>query len=698
MNLHHLLRPKSVAIVGASEKLGFGRDASQNMLACDLGDNLYFVNPNREQVLGKKCHKSISDIGHDIDMAIICTPLFTVNNILEEAAAHNCKGAVVYASGYSEAGAEGKLAQKKLVEIATENNIAVCGPNCAGFINNVNNIHAFGLPLSAKQEKGNIGLVAQSGQVATLLLSVSHLKFSYVISSGNNAVVGIEDYLEFLIEDEDTEVIALYLEGIKYPDKFAQVLARAAAKGKPIVTLKVGASEKARQTTTAHTGSLAGSDAAFNALFKKFGVVRVCDIEELVNVCVLMSTLKKKPSQKSFAFLNMSGGQAAITADLAQLQGARLAEFSAQTLQKLNNMLPDYATPNNPLDMTSTLVFDNDKFRAALRTVMADPEVGMMIIGFNPPEIVTERDRHVDYGLAKCLIDVSNEGSKPIVIMPGISRKRDPELRAFYTANSVPIVDSPMYGLSAIKKYAEFCVYHPDARTLEVVSKKGQSATKVSTETLSEHASKAILKEHGISVPEEYVAKSETEALKAAKTIGYPLVLKIDSPDIPHKTDIGGVKLGIKNDAELKNAFNEIMNNAKRHKPDARVNGVLIQKMLPKGTEIIVGVNRDPQFGPMVLVGLGGVFVEVFKDVALYPAPLNKNETLEMIKSLTAYKLFTGYRGSEPLDVEALAETIVKVGDLAVKRSDIKELDINPLFVYPKGQGVCAADALIVRG
>ncbi|NLG85724.1 MAG: acetate--CoA ligase family protein, partial [Firmicutes bacterium] len=577
MNLHHLLRPKVVAIVGASEKLGFGRDVSQNMLACDLGDNLYFVNPNREQVLGKKCYKSISDIGRDIDLVIICTPMFTVNNILEEAAGCGCKGAVIFASGYGEAGEEGKLAQEELKNLATKHGIAVCGPNCAGFINNVDNIHGFGLPVSARQQKGNIGLVAQSGQVCSLLVSVPHLKFSYAISSGNNAVVGIEDYLEFLVEDEATEVIAVYLEGVKYPEKFARVLAQAAKKRKPIIALKVGASEKARQTTTAHTGSLAGSDAAFGALFKKFGVVRVHDMEELINACVVMSTLKKKPPVNSVAILNISGGEAAISADMAQLQGVRLAEFSPETLQKLQDMLPGYATPNNPLDMTATLVLNHDKYRATLRTVMADPDVGMLVIGLNPPELVAEIDKPVDYGLARSVIEVNNEGSKPIVLMPGMSRKRDPELREFYYAGSVPIVDSPMYGLSVIKKYAEFSLYDPSARTLEVaVGKDGQSGEKVSTETLSEHGSKAILKEHGISVPEEYVAQSEAEALKAAKAIGYPLVLKIDSPDIPHKTDIGGVKLGIDNDVALKNAFNEIMDNAKRHKPDARVNGVLV--------------------------------------------------------------------------------------------------------------------------
>lgn len=694
MNVENLFFAETIAVVGASESVGFGRYATENLMKGDLGENLYLVNPNRDQVFGQKCYQSMTEIGRKIDLAVFCTPMGTVNELLLEAAACGAKGAVVYASGYSEAGEEGKRAQQELIDIAEKHDMAICGPNCGGFINNEKGLFPFGLRMEECRTKGNIGLVSQSGQICSLLATIPYMNFSYLISSGNNAVVGVEDYLEFLVENEATKVIAVYLEGIKKPAKFVEILAKAARKRKPVIALKVGVSEKAQQTTTAHTGSLAGSDASFQALFQKYGVIRVDDIEDLVETCMTFSILNKKVPNENIAILNVSGGEAAISADACHYQKISLGELSEKTKEKIKSMLPDFASVNNPLDMTSALVRAHENYKASVRSMMEEDQIGLIAMGHNPPEKVAEQDRVVDFGLADCLVEINEEGNKPIVILPGFSRKRDPELREYYAKNHIAMLESPKYGLSAIKRYMQFCLYDPNKKTLEVAIPEEKKQGKKMV--LSEHESKKILKQYKIAVPKEKVVIDTEELKEAISEIGYPLVMKIDSPDIPHKTDIGGVKLGIQNEEEALVAFEEILSNAKFYKPNAKIGGILVQEMLPKGVEIILGVHQDTQFGPMVLVGFGGVFVELFKDCALYPAPFKYEEALEMIESLQAYPLLSGYRGSKPLDIEALAKMLVQLGDLAVEQKDtLKELDMNPVFVYEKG--VFAADALIVK-
>lgn len=694
VDISKLLCAKTVAVVGASEKRGFGRKAVENLMSGSLGENLFLVNPGRDQVLGRKCYKSLADIGKPIDLAVFCTPMVTVNGLLREAGELGIKAAVVYASGYGEAGQAGKDAQNELKEIARQYDMAICGPNCGGFINNEMGLYPFGLDMAGKGMGGNIGLISQSGQICSMLASIPYLNFSYLISSGNCAVAGVEDYMEFLVDNEATKVVAIYLEGVTKPQKFTEILAKAARKHKPVVALKVGTSKKAQQTTTAHTGSLAGDDAAFKALFKKYGVIRVNDMEDLIETCMIFSVLDKKVPVDGIGIMSLSGGEAAISADACSAHNVELGDLAQETKDKIKPMLPDFASINNPLDMTSSLVRALDCYKASVQSMIEDPSIGLLAMGHNPPELVPEDERVVDFGFAKCLAEVNETSEKPIVILAGFSRKRDPELRAYYAEHHIAMLDNPKYGLSAVRRYIDHSMYNCENRTHEaaVPTKKAEGRC-----VLTEHESKEILKQYDIPIPPELTA-SDAEGVKAAvKELGFPLVMKIDSPDVPHKTDAGGVKLNIRSEDEALAAFDEILRNVRSYAPDARLNGVLIQQMLPKGTELILGVNMDPQFGPMVLVGLGGIFTELFKDAALYPAPLNYDEALEMIRSLKAYPLLTGYRGSKPLDIDAVANMIVKLGDLAVdKKDEIKELDINPVFVYEKG--AYAADALIVTG
>lgn len=701
MDLTPLFRPRTIAVVGASDKPGFGNASCKNLLNSTFQGQLYFVNPHRSEVMGRKCFSHLGEIPQPIDLVIIATPKHTVNQVLTEAASRGCRAAVVYASGYSETGEDGITAEQELQNLAERLQIAVCGPNCAGFVNNIYDVKAFGISITVPLQKGDVAVLAQSGQVCSLLMNTGRLGFSYVISSGNNAVIDTVDYLSFLLEDPHTKVIALYLEGVKKPKQFVKVLAEAAQKRKPIVVLKTGISAKGKQIASSHTGSLAGSDATYNAIFKKFGVIRVYDMEELVTTCTLLSKLTALPSQASFAVLNLSGGEAAISADLAYLHGINLPDFQTDTTQRLKSLLPPYASLNNPLDMTATLAYDPETYAKVLRTVMADHNIGAVAVALTVPEILTPDNQQVQTGLCEAITGVAREStSKPLFIVSSYSGKRAPELRTRYEEAHVPILESPRYAYSAISHLASFVEYKPEERTMDVAAVEQPRAReqKVIKETLSEHESKVLLKQYGIPVTREILVNSEEELEKAADSIGYPVVLKIDSPDVPHKTDVGAVKLNIANKIELRKAYTELLSNVRSHVPKAVINGVLVQEMLPKGLEVIVGANRDEQFGPMIMIGLGGIFVELFKDVAIYPAPLNTKEAFEMINSLRSAALFKGYRGGESLDLEALASLVVNVSRFVCeKKEEISELDLNPVFLYPKGKGVCVADALMIR-
>lgn len=695
MNLEKLLKPNTVAIIGASEKEGFGGDTCRNIIEYtkDL-KNTFFVNPKREAVFGYPCYKTLSDIPVDIDMVVICTPQKTVEPLLQEAHKKGCGGAVVFASGYSETGTEeGKKAEESLKKLCRELNIALMGPNCAGFVNFINNVYPFAFISKNRDRKGNVGLISQSGQICLSLMESQDMRFSYIISAGNSRIITMEDYIDFLVEDDNTKVVSLYLEGVKEPEKFINSLKKAAIKRKPMVVLKAGRSEKGKKNAASHTGSLAGSDKTFDAIFKKFGVIRVDDVEELLATSNLFSIINNLPEKPTFASMNLSGGETGVCADIGYKYGVEFPDFTEDTLTKLREQLPSYASPNNPLDMTAALSYDADLYAEALRTVMNDENSGAVLIGYT---LLFEIADPAIYYMAEGIKKVVDEGNtKPILMLPFLENTRNYEYAEKLRDLGVPILPPSIYAFKILKYLADFIKYRYEDKTLEIALPDKSNIS--DTRALSEVESKMLLKQRGIPIDEFYVVKSEIEALDAAKKIGFPLVMKIESSDILHKSDVGGVKLNINSESEVISAYHEILVNVNTHKPDAKINGILMQRMMPKGLEVIIGVNNDPQFGPMVLVGLGGVFVEVFKDVSLYPAPLNKAEAKEMISELKAYKLLTGYRGEKPCDLEAFADIIVKISSFANQnKNTLSEIDINPLFVYPEGMGVGVADALVV--
>ena len=692
MNINKLLKPSKIAVVGASEREGsFGGDVSRNIMDFSDPSKYYFVNPGREEIFGQKCYSSVEEIPGDFDMAIIATPQGAVVDVLKDAAKKGCKGAVVYASGYAETGdEEGILAEEELVKTCNDLGIALLGPNCAGFVNYIDDVYSFAFIAEKRDRKGSVGLVSQSGQLCLSLMDSPKGKFSYVISAGNSSIVKVEEYIEYLVEDEDTKVVAVYLEGVAKPEVFIRALKKAAEIKKPIVVLKTGRSEKGSQISASHTGSLSGSDKTYDAIFEKFGVIRVNDMEELQSTAHLLATIDKYPSSLRLAAMSVSGGESIITADAASIQDLDFPDFEEKTLSKLGEMLPGYATANNPLDMTATLSYDSEKYAGALRTVMEDPNIDMILLGYT---LLLDVVDPCIYFMIEGIEKVMKEGNtKPVVMLPFLENTRDPESAEKLEKLGVPILPPPSYAMEMLKKFGKFTEYNHKDHTLEVALPKEKEDKR---RFLSENQSKKMLGAAGIPVPQEVVAKSKEEACKGGAEIGYPLVMKIESEEIPHKSDVGGVKLNINSKEDIENAYDEIMSNVEKNAKGAKINGILMQEMLPQGLEIIVGVNNDPSFGPMILCGLGGVFVEIFEDVSLYPAPLNHSEARKMIQSLKGYPLLDGYRGGKKLDIEALADLIVKVSDFAVENKDIvSEIDINPVFLYEEGLSV--ADALIL--
>ncbi len=690
MDIRKLLKPEKICIIGASEKTGFGGDTCRNVIEYMEEGSYYFVNPGRDQVFGRPCFKCVEDVPGTFDLAVICTPRSTVEDLLIRSKDKGAGAAVVFASGYKEVGSpEGIENQRQLSELCLSLDMALMGPNCAGYANYTDGIYPFAFLSESRDRKGSVGVVSQSGQICLSLMDSPGMKFSYVISSGNSAVVQMEDYLEFLVEDSSTKVVAMYLEGVNNPEKFTACLKQAALKRKPVVILKAGRSEKGRRLAASHTGSLSGADTVYSAVFKKFGVIRVDDIEELLAVSMILSILPSLPACPGIASMNLSGGETGVCADVGQMCKITFPDFSEETLARLREQLPSYASPANPLDMTATLSYDVQAYAGVLRTVMQDEHVGLVAVGYTLLEKIA--DPAICYMTEAIELVAAEPGAKPVVMIPFVENTRNKEYAQRLERAGVPVLPPTVYAFKLLKYLMDFAAYNPDHHCLECsIPAPGRGGDR---RALTEHESKLFLREHGIDIPAELAAGTLEEAQKAAHSFGYPLVLKIDSRDIMHKSDAGCVKLGIQDDQQLAAAYQEILSNARAYDPQAEIGGVLVQEMLEKGTELIVGINNDPQFGPMVMCGLGGVFVEIFKDVSMGMAPVSRTEALNMLRSLKGYRLFEGYRGRAPLDEEAVIQLIVEVSQMAAEeKNKLAELDINPVFVYERGVGV--ADAL----
>lgn len=706
MDISKLLKPGKVAVVGASDKEGFGGDTCRNIIKYMAPENYYFINPKRDQVQGVKCWPSISALPEPVELLVIATPMHTVEGFLREGAAKGAKAAVVFASGYGEVGTkEGEEAEASLKALCQELDMALMGPNCAGYANYVDMIYPYAFISNERDRKGNVGVVSQSGQLVLSMMEAPSIRFSYAISSGNGKITTIEDYLEFLVEDPDTQVIALYMEGSKNPKKLVESLKKAAEIRKPIVVLKTGRSEKGQALAASHTGSLSGSDKVFDALFEKFGVIRVDDLEEMMSTAQALAVLKKLPESTGVSSISLSGGETGICADLGQLTGLHYPDFTPETAKALRGILPGYATVNNPLDSTASLSYDIDKYASVCEAVMKDPSVGIVAIGYTLLEEIAD---NAIYYMSEALDRVMKESwAKPCVMVPFAENTRNREYVKKLEGIGVPVLPTSLYALKIIGNILKFSSYRMEEHDVEVALLQGtmdagtrdnhNMPAEEAQKVLTESESKNLIQEYGIPCGTFRVARSREEAGAIFTALGLEkAVAKVDSPDILHKSDVGCVILNLRSPEETMTAYDAILENAHKHFENPCIKGVQICDMATKGTEVILGVNNDPQFGPVVLVGLGGVFVEIFKDTAMAMAPVSFKEAEKMIRSLKSFRLLDGYRGSEKGDIGSLAEAIVNISRMAAEKAwDLKELDINPIFVYEKG--ICAVDALYIK-
>lgn len=697
MNLEKLIKPKSIAVVGVSDKPGFGRGAAIGAMNSKIEKHAYFVHPKRTELMGRKCYSSISELPEVVDCVVLCTACHTIAGLVEEAGKMGTKAAVVFASGFSEEGTEeGKKLEAEVAEIAKKYDMAILGPNCMGMLNNVDKVNMWGghTHWDLEDDSHGIAIIAQSGFVSAEILNTDFFNVSYAISSGNGNIVTLEDFLEFVVEDKSVSVVAIYLEGVRNSERFVYSLKRAAEMRKPVVILKSGRSVKGAISAASHTGSMAGSNKSFMSVFEKYGVIVAETLEEFMCLAQTMSVLDGNfPKRKEYAVISFSGGESTLSADIAEEMGVDLAELSEETKAEMTKYIPEFAKAKNPLDATTALFRDDEKTIGLLKALQNDESVGAITVGTN----IKKEEDATTAALCRAIAKAKVQGvTKPVLAIPSLEGYRFRESRRILEDAGVPLMSSMGTSFSALKKIATFAEYKYEERTL--VSAVTTIKEKVNTLALSEFDSKAEMMEYGIPIPAQAIARTEDELKKAIVDMKFPLVLKINSSEILHKTDAGGVKLNITNEATAINAYREILSNVKKSMPNAAIDGVLIQEMAPSGVEIIIGVTNDKQFGPMLLVGLGGIFVEVFKDAALYPVPMNKKEAHTMLKKLKSYKLLTGYRGSKPCDIETLTDMMVKISDYAYEhRNEIKEIDLNPVFVYPEGKGVCAVDALIVK-
>jgi len=695
-----ILSPKSIALIGASRtpgKLGF--EILNNLVRLGYQGKIFPVNPTSTIILNQKTYPNVSKIPIVVDLAIICIPAQYVLDIATECGKKGIKGLVVISAGFKETGSEGEKREQKLKKIAKKYNMRIIGPNCLGLINtalNLNGSFAEGLP-----KAGNISLISQSGAMAVAITDWAYeinLGFHIIVSLGNKADLSEIDFLKYLEKDKKTDVILLYLESIEDGREFMKI-ARQVSLKKPIIMVKAGVSESGSKAVASHTGSLAGSNSAIKAALKQSGIIRAESIEEMFNLARIFSC-QPTPKGNKVAIITNAGGPGVMTTDSIEKTDLKLAKFTPETTTNLKENLPASATIQNPIDIVGDALAD--RYKIALDCVFNDSNVDI-IIALLTPQIMTEKERttnllialHQKYPhkpLVTCFIGGKN-------ITYAVSRLQDYCIPNFYPERAIQVLNK-MYNFklwqNKTKKInnKETHLYKPSHfKNLhqEIVIEKKQGLTQ-----LSQSLTTKLLKKYHIHFPQIEIAKNTEQVIKLSTKIGYPVALKIISPEVIHKTEAGGVRIDLKNETETKNAFKEIIKNVKKHHPKAKINGILVQKMYTFGREVIIGMKRDASFGPLIMFGLGGIYVEIMKDVSFRVAPVNFDEALDMIHEVRAIQLLKGVRGEAPADIQKIAETILAISQLSLNFPEIKELDINPLLVQSEGHGAVALDTRFI--
>ncbi len=695
--LIYFFRPSSVAVIGASrdpEKLGYAVLA--NLKDGGFSGALYPVNPKAEEILGLKAYPTVLDIPGPVDLAVIVIPYPLVPEALRQCGEKGVPAAVVISAGFREAGREGLERELELVQIARQYHIRLIGPNCLGVIDThtpLNATFAAGMPPG-----GPIAFMSQSGALGTAVLDMAlagRIGFSRFVSLGNKADVNEVDLLEAWEDDPGSRVILAYIEGLPDGQKFMEV-ARRVTRKKPVVAVKSGVTRSGARAVSSHTGSLAGSEAAYHAAFRQAGVIRAESMEHLFDLALAFA-YQPLPRGDRIAIVTNAGGPGILATDALEHAGLQLARLRPETVQALMADLPSAASAANPVDVLGDALAD--RYEHALRLVLTDPGVDGVLVIVTPQAMTQiEETAHV-------VGRVARETDKPVLgcfmgesrIAAGIAILQQ------YGIPNYPFPERAAAALAAMVRYQqerERPSYAPthfevDTAAVRKVLDEARAQGRVS---IGDAEARAILEAYGFPLPPSHLAATPEEAVAAAEEMGYPVVLKVASPDILHKTDVGGVRLNLRSPADVRDAFDLIIYRASRYVPGARIWGCLVQKMVPPGREVLIGMSRDPQFGPLVAFGLGGIYVEALKDVVFRVAPFGPEEAAEMIREIRSYPLLEGVRGEPPADHAALVDALCRVSQLVTDFPEIVELDINPLVVYEEGRGAVALDMRLVLG
>ena len=702
-DLTPLLGPKSIALIGASENSAWSSALVQNLKELGYQGKLFPVNPKRETAFGLPCYPSVLDIPGPVDAFIIAISRDFILPVLQDCARKEIRSGVIISAGFAEASEEGKAIQEQIVDIAIKAKMRICGPNSFG----VANLHQ-GVSLISSSEvrylkAGNIALVFQSGGLLNAALLAAWDRswgVGYAISCGNEAVLNISDYAEYLVRDENTRVLGILTEGFRDPQKFLRVAKLAAELDKPIVILKLGKSEKGKRAAQAHTGTLVGSDAVYDAVFKQHGLTRVVDLDDFIETVELFSKRKKLRGHR-VGVIVPSGAECGLVADTAEDAGIDLAELSPKTVEKLSSAQSSYLAVRNPLNAPERYVRRGEVFREWIQTLVDDENLD--IIGLRLPLPRRREDEDV-IARFRDLAAIAERTTKLVVLFSRASISLPEYWRKLLAEHKIPYLLEYRSGFKALRALIDYDRFVNKPRVppaeikIEINRQKIARLLASNRRALTERQSKEVLAEYGIPTTREALARNEDEAVRLGKEIGYPVVLKMESADITHKTEARAVKINIQNEMELRRCYREIVNNVEAYDARAVIDGMLVQEMITGGKEVIVGMTRDPQFGPVIIVGVGGIFVEVIKDIAMRVAPLTKTDGLEMIGELKGYRLLTGVRGEAESDIDALSEILCRFSRLSMDLADeIAEIDINPLMVFEKGKGAVALDCLMTR-
>ncbi len=700
-NLEKFFNPKAVAIIGASgNPSSIGGRPIKYLQQHGYKGEICPVNPKYDEIAGLNCYKTVLDLPDGVDVALVAVNYRLVIQAVKDCAQKGIKYAFIFSSGFAESGEEGKKMQDEMVRVAKEAGIRLLGPNCQGMVNLVDDVAcSFSASLEISPYlKGSVGFVTQSGALGYSIFNLaqeSGVGFSYVVSTGNEVDLDTSDFLEYMIDNENTNMVITYTEDIKDGKRFKEVADKALRLGKPIVTIKVGASEVGQKAAASHTASLTGSDTPYQTMFNQKGVIRVDEIQDAINFAIMMERIKGIPDDINLGVITTSGGAGILLADKAEEYKLNLPELDGKTRELVEKEIPDYGSALNPVDVTAQVINEPDNFKNVLQIMDDHPGIDGIVI------VISMIYGEAGAVMARCIVEMTEKTDTPIVVAwPAGDRLMKDNLDILINGR-VPLYRSPEQAIKALgtaMKYGHFRKNFLDYKPIpEVKADPGVREALTARDRFSEHDAKDVLDRFGLPITRETVVNSVKDAVSFADEIGYPVVLKIDSPDILHKTDVGALKLNLKDAAAVEEAYNEIMANVKKHKPDADLNGIMVQEMVIGGKEMIVGIDQS-RFGPMVMVGMGGIFVEVLKDVAYRIAPFTREEATQMLKELNSYQILTGVRGEKPSDIEALIDMLVRMGQFAHEFQDqVKELDINPVLVLPEGKGVKIADALIAK-